>query len=485
MITWIKMPVDNNQNINPANPSNTVYRQPPVVEKSTPGANPVPSKMVVRTSPRRKFPAIVIIIPILLIVLVGVYFLAKNLLPGLKKSGEISITWWGLWEDESVVDSLIKEYQGKNPNVSVKYVRQSPQDYRERLTNALAKGNGPDIFRFHNTWIPMFANELDNVPSSFIGAAEYAQLYYPVISSDMASGTGMVGVPLGYDALTLYINEDIFTSEGVNPPSTWNELRETAKKLTKVENGIITRAGVAMGRTENVDHWPEILGLMMIQNGASLTKPTGKLAEDALTFYTVFSNVDGVWDATLPPSTIAFASGNLAMYFGSSWRAFDFKAKNPNLKFKTVPLPQLPKDNPNEQDVSYATYWAEGVWARSPNKKYAWDFLKFVSSKESLEKMYQVASSGRGFGEAYPRKDMADTLKDHPVLGSIIKLAPDAQSWYLASRTFDGPTGINSQINKYFEDAINAVNSGKTAKSALETTAQGVTQVLSQYKLVK
>jgi hypothetical protein len=223
----------------------------------------------------------------------------------------------------------------------------------------------------------------------------------------------------------------------------------------------------------------------MIQNGVSLTKPTGKLAEDALTFYTVFSIVDGVWDATLPPSTVAFASGNLAMYFGPSWRAFDFKTKNPNLKFKTIPLPQLPKDNPNEQDVSYATYWAEGVWARSPNKKYAWNFLKFISSKESLEKMYQVASSARGFGEAYPRKDMADTLKDHPVLGSIIKLAPDAQSWYLASRTFDGPTGINSQINKYFEDAVNSVNGGKSAKSALETAAQGVTQVLSQYKLVK
>jgi ABC-type glycerol-3-phosphate transport system substrate-binding protein len=223
----------------------------------------------------------------------------------------------------------------------------------------------------------------------------------------------------------------------------------------------------------------------MVQNGVSLSNPTGQLAEDALVYYTLFSNTDGVWDATLPPSTVAFASGNLAMYFGPSWRAFDIKAKNPNLNFKTVPLPQFPKTNASDTDVSYATYWAEGVWARSPNKKAAWDFLKFVSSKDSLEEMYKVAAASRGFGEAYPMVDMADLLADQPILGSIIKLAPSAQSWYLASRTWDGPTGINSQIDKYFEDAINAVNSGKSAKSALETAAQGVTQVLSGYKLVR
>jgi multiple sugar transport system substrate-binding protein len=465
----------------------SVYNQPPMVNVATKQQIPTSSTIVSPPSPKKKSPKALIILGVIIVLGIIIYF-AKNSLPGFGKKGEATITWWGLWEDDTIVKSLINEYQNRNPGVTINYVKQAPQDYRERLTNSLAKGNGPDIFRFHNTWVPMFNNELDNVPSSFMSAAEYSQTYFPVITSDMSSGAGLVGVPLGYDALTLFINEDIFSSEGITPPKTWNEIRDVAKRLTKVENGIITRAGIALGRTENVDHWPEILGLMMIQNKASLVNLTGNtanLAEDALVFYTIFSNVDKVWDATLPPSTVAFSSGNLAMYFGPSWRAFDFKAKNPSLKFKTVPLPQLPKDKPDEPDLSYATYWVEGVWARSDNKRIAWDFLKFVSSKESLEKMYKVASDVRGFGEAYPRRDMADLLKNHPILGSIINLAPEAQSWYLASRTFDGPTGINSQIIKYFEDAVNTVNSGKPAKNALQITAQGVTQVLSQYKLVR
>lgn len=171
------------------------------------------------------------------------------------------------------------------------------------------------------------------------------------------------------------------------------------------------------------------------------------------------------------------------MYFGPSWRALNIMEQNPALKFRAVPLPQLPKAGATQSDITYASYWAEGVWSRSKNKEAAWDFLKFLSSRESLTKMYANASRQRLFGEPYPRVDMGDLLKDHPILGSIITRAASAQTWYLQDRTWDGPTGINSLINKYFEDAVNAVNAGTPATKALEPVAQGVNQVLSQYGL--
>jgi len=111
--------------------------------------------------------------------------------------------------------------------------------------------------------------------------------------------------------------------------------------------------------------------------------------------------------------------------------------------------------------------------------------LNYISAKEALSKIYANAAGIRRFGEPYPRIDMAGLLKEHPILGSIISLAPSARSWYLQSRTFDGPTGINSLIGKYFEDAVNAVNSGSPADKVLPTVAQGVSQVLRQYGLVK
>ena len=429
--------------------------------------------------------------PVKLFVIAGAVILLAVVLFALfktfskKTSSSAEITWWGLWEDNSVVSSLIAEYEKANPNIKIKYVNQSKQDYRERLTNAIAKGTAPDIFRFHNTWVPMFKGDLDYVPASVMSSSDFARDYYPVMSSDLSIGSGFVGIPLEYDALTLYINEDIFSLAAKEPPTTWEELRRLAVELTKKdEQGRIIQSGVALGRTENVDHWQEILGLMMFQNGVNMGKLTGKLTEDSLTFYTLFSTVDGVWDTSLPASTAAFAGGKLAMYFGPSWRALNIMEQNPSLKFKAVPLPQLPKEGSTTSDVTYSTYWVEGVWSKSKNKEAAWDFLKFMSTKESLTKLYTNASRQRLFGEPYPRVDMANLLKDHSVLSSIITRAPYAQSWYLVSRTFDGPTGINSLIGKYFEDAINAINLGTPAPKVTETLQLGVTQVLGQYGLI-
>ena len=438
----------------------------------------------VATSSKKKITKIPILIAIV-VILALLIFAAFKLLGKSKKTVE-EITWWGLWENQSIVQPLISEYESTHPNVNINYMEQSKEDYRERLTNALAKGSGPDIYAFHNTWVPMFKSNLDALPASVMTATDFSQKYYPVITSDLSYGNSIIGIPIGYDAITLYINEDILNKAGKTPPTDWNELRRVARELTiKDENGIIIQSGVALGKTENVDHWQDVLALLMIQNGVNLTNPIGKNAEDALTFFTNFSTVDNVWDTTLPTSTQYFITGKLAMYFAPSWRAFQIKEANPELNFKTVPMPQVAKDDPLQPDITYATYWAQGVWSKSSKKAIAWDFLKFLSSNESLQKLYQNESAIRSFGEPYPATDMASLLVDHPVVGSIISLAPVARSWYLASRTFDGETGINTQMANYFKDAVNALSTEeKTASEALETVAQGVSQVLAQYGIV-
>ena len=150
-----------------------------------------------------------------------------------------------------------------------------------------------------------------------------------------------------------------------------------------------------------------------------------------------------------------------------------------------IPVPQLAKDKPTDPDVTYATYWVEGVWKRSENRQAAWNFLKFLSTQEAQQKLYQNATTQRAIGEPYPRVDMLPTLAQDPLAGAFVSQGGTAKSWYLASRTFDGPTGINTQINKYFEDAVNAVNSRTKVSVALEAVAAGVNQVLSQYGLAR
>ncbi len=483
-------PENNNQPLNATVPvfdsESTMAQVPQVPQPVSPPPPAIPSAP--RTSSGSKT-IVLLLVVILLLVGIGLAVF-KFLVPNLtnNKNKETTLTWWGLWEDQGVIGPLISEYQTKNPNVKIQYQQVPKEDYRERLTNSLAKGatgGAPDIFAFHNSWVPMFASDLDAVPATVFSPSDYSQTFFPVASADLRVGQNFVGIPFEFDGLALFINQDIFQTYNKVPPKTWDELRQTALELTiRDQSGAIKQAGVALGRTENVDHWPEILGLMMLQNGVNLTNPTDKKAQDALQYFTVFSSVDRVWDNTLPPSTVAFASGKVAMYFGPSWRVFDIKQMNKNLKFSVIPVPQLPKTDPNEKNVTYASYWANGVSTRSTNKDAAWEFLKFLSTKESYQKLYANAAGIRGYGEPYPRVDMASSLTSDPVMGAFIQEAPDAVSWYLQSRTFDGPTGINSQINKYFEDAVNAVNLGTAADKALTTAGAGVTQTLVQYGII-
>jgi len=231
-----------------------------------------------------------------------------------------------------------------------------------------------------------------------------------------------------------------------------------------------------MGTTNNVDHFSDILGLMILQNGGDPGKPGEETVTAALKFYTLFSKQDRSWSEALPNSTLAFATGKAAMMLAPSWRAIEINQQNPKLNFKLYPVPQLPGTN-----VAWATYWVEGVAKKSAKQAAAWEFLKYLSSPEVLAKMYQSASQLRLFGEPYPRQEMMTQLQADPYSGAIMTQALSARSWPMAAKTFDN--GLNDRIIKYYEDAINAYLADQEEKQLLEALTSGVTQVLSQYGL--
>jgi multiple sugar transport system substrate-binding protein len=396
-----------------------------------------------------------------------------------EKTQEATLTYWGLWESEQVLRPIIEEYQGDHPQITIQYQRQAPAQYRDRVQARLRTGKGPDIFDFHNTWLPMLADDLVPLPPTIMSSADFEKTYYPVTRFDLKGGNSYYGIPLEFDGLALFYNEDIFEKAGIlAPPATWDELRETAGRLTvrNKETGELEVAGVAMGTTGNLDHFSDILALMMLQNGVDLFNMMGNLAEDALSFYTICYSEDKIWDEKMPTSIEAFANGRLAMMFGPSWRVFNIKDLAPELRFKTAPVPQLPGGT-----VNWASYWVAGVAKNSQFQAEAWDFLKFLSQKETLRKLYAAASKTRLFGRPYPRKDMADSLINEEYVGAYIAAAPTAKSWYLASRTFDN--GINDRIIKYLEDAINSKNQGASAKDVLSTAMKGISGVLTQFKI--
>ncbi len=392
--------------------------------------------------------------------------------------GKVTLTYWGLWEDNAVMQSTITDFESQHPEIAIQYIKQDPTDYSQRLITRIPNGTGPDIFRYHATWLPMLTADLLPLPSSVITKDVLAKSYFPVVSQDMVKNGAIYGIPLDMDALALYTNNDLLQKAGLPIPTTWESFSSEAKAMTvKGSDGKIQTAGAALGTFDNIAHAPDIISLLLTQNGVDLkTMQPQANASDALTFYTSFARGDenSVWNNTLDNSELAFSHGQLAMYIGYSWDIFKIRSISATLPFTVSPVPHLPGRN-----NTIASYWVEGVSSKSVHAKEALLFMKFLAQKDTLEKLYTAETKTRAFGELYPRSDMTDLLKSNALIYPFVEQSSNSVSSFFAGETFD--KGINGQMNKYLSTAVQSILTSTSSDTAVVTLAQGVSQVLQQY----
>lgn len=392
----------------------------------------------------------------------------------------VTLTFWGLWEDDHLMQPLIQEYKKLHPEVTINYVRQSSINYRTRVQTQVRAGTGPDVFMIHNSWLPMFTGDLSPAPVSVFTLLDYQKTFYPVAVDDFVRDNQIWAAPAEIDGLALFYNEDILNGTGISVPKNWQEFTDAAVRTTvKDTTGKIRTAGAAMGTAGNVDNWSDILGLLLLQQPGvdlnSVSIATQQVA-DVLKFYTGFvtDSKKQTWDATMPSSTQAFASNQLTFLIAPSWRAYDIRQMNPNLHFKVVPVPQL-----SGKPVAWATFWAYAVSGKSQFPTQSWEFIKYLTSASAEKLAYQQASQVRLSGEPYSRVDLGSTLAADPITGAFVTQGPMYKSWYLSSNTFD--SGINDEMIKYWEDGINSTLQGTDPQQALQTVEAGAKQVIDKY----
>ncbi|KKP96198.1 MAG: hypothetical protein A2152_00310 [Candidatus Levybacteria bacterium RBG_16_35_6] len=453
---------------------------PPISEPQI--EQPAPSPGNLSRKPGIPFGKILRVFIGLLVILLILTIFIGVILPkfGSKKVSNVTLTYWGLWENKAVMQSIISEFERENPTISVEYSKEDIKEYRERLETRIANGSGPDIFRFHNTWYPMLSSDLLPIPTNIISREQFKEKYFSVAARDLIKNGAIYGLPFNIDALALFINNDKLSAAGVSIPSTWNDFITASQTLTiKDQDGKIQTAGASIGTFENVSHAPDIISLLFVQNGVDTLdiSQNSQRVSDALDFYTSFAKGDGaVWNGTLDNSILSFSQGNTAMIFAYSWDYFTIKALNPDLEFQIAPVPQLTSDNP----TNLASYWADGISVKSKHQREALLFLKFLAEESSKEKLYTEEAKTRFFGEIYPETRLASKLEDDPTLSIFVKQAGSATSSYFVDSTHDN--GLNDKLNNYLKDSVNATLGGSSPQSATETLIKGFSQVIFLYE---
>ncbi|TCB91249.1 extracellular solute-binding protein [Micromonospora zingiberis] len=175
----------------------------------------------------------------------------------------------------------VAEFQRQNTDIVIKSVSvgeqcNNPPDFTARL----AGGTVTDVFYGYMTDL---AQVLDSGQAMDIG--EYANAETiptwdsvdPALKEVFTDGGKLYAVPVKNYSMGLVYNKVLFQQAGLdvnNPPKTWPEVREAAKKISALGNGI---AGYAEYSAGNTGGW-HFTALLYSQGGQVLTEDGSKAA---------------------------------------------------------------------------------------------------------------------------------------------------------------------------------------------------------------
>jgi len=400
------------------------------------------------------------------------------------KTGPVTIKIWKPFVDSDKMQSIMSAYQALHTNVTFEYTKKNIENYETDLLNALAAGNGPDIYSINNTWVPRYMDKITPAPDKTFILKDYKETFVDSMVTDLVKDNKIYGTAMWVDSLGLYYNKDLMGTAGIAvPPKTWTQLAEDSRKITRQDaNGYFSRSGVAIGTNTNVNRGVDVVYLLMLQAGVIPWSTDGaspqfannftkngnniKPGEAAVEFYTSFSNptsANYTWNEDSDYSVDAFANGRAAFLYGYSYTRTQIDAKAPNLNYDVAPVPQ---NNLNDPTVNYSNYFAEVVSKQTKNPDWAWDFLKFATSKSTLDTYYKTDK------QPSSRRDLIELQTSDPDMGVFAHANLTGKTFYKADEAkFDAIIGdmIDSIIlrGQKVDQALNRAQSQASTLSLL------------------
>ncbi|MFI9244947.1 ABC transporter substrate-binding protein [Streptomyces sp. NPDC053086] len=213
------------------------------------------------------------------------------------------------------------------------------------MTKALRMASSkslPDIIQFDASEMPTFAEagglvglrtlglSTEDIPRGIVGFGSYKGTYY--------------GAARSVNTLALFYDEDVLAKAGVRVPTTWDELREAAKKLTRGKRyGLALSAG---GAEDGVFQFTPF----MWSNGGDETELDSPQVVGALDYWKAL-----LADGSLSKSTVSwtqadvndqFMAGNAAMMINGPWQVETLNTKKSlHWGIARIPVPRRGADS--------------------------------------------------------------------------------------------------------------------------------------------
>jgi len=402
-----------------------------------------------------------------------------------KKTVRILAHWDGPNADS--YKKYIDEYEKLNPNVHIELQTVPFGDLLKKITTSRLSNDGPDIFHIYSAWLPELTGgkALAQAPQAY--GDDIKQGYGANIVESVTTDGQIYGYPTELTLYALNYNKKMFEEAGIKePPKTWDELLDAAKKLSKSEGGKVTQQGfgVITSWDSGVLHpWMTLLQ----SNGGSLLSEGNKKAafnsKEGLETLDLYKKmIDGKMlnpemslanASTTGPYMNNFELGKTGMIIMANWwkGALESTMKE---NFKNVGTAPIPVGPSGSKPTSLFYTWLFSVSAQSKNQEEAWKFLQWVNGAQAEGKSSRQGDWLMGMG-IIPSRGSDQTahkaeLQDDPFLKTYVELLKDAKTFPIVK----GGAQVTSAMQKQIEKAIFSGTAPADVLKAAETEVNAI-----------
>ena len=375
-------------------------------------------------------------------------------------SGTVELSGWASSPEETrLLRQVITDFEAQYPNIKVQYNPISG-DYPAAMLAKFSARQPPDVFYVDSNVIPDWIQQGVLEPlDGYIEDGDFdTGAFFPSLLDAFKGPDGQqYGLPKDWSPLGIFTNDQLLQDAGVEPPSTWDELRSAAEQLEGKVPG-----GKPLCLSPD---WARLLAFVY-QNGGSFlnddkTEATinSPEAKEAVEFYVGLVQ-DGL---AAPPDQLgagwcgeALGKGVAAIVVEGNWLVPFMESTFPDVAYTISPMVRGEEDGNLAFTVSYS------IGADSKNKEAAWVLLSYLTGPEGM-------ATWTSLGLALPsREDVEPAEGREP----FIEAADASRAWQFApgfanvitvagnelTAVFEGNQSVDEMLQKIEEEANDALS---------------------------
>ncbi|MCT1902376.1 ABC transporter substrate-binding protein [Oceanobacillus sojae] len=401
----------------------------------------------------------------------------KNGLGG-EQEDVVELTFWrnyGNAAENKAYNEILEDFHQSHPNIHVNMQNIEYANYEVELRTELVTGTGPDIMAIDSPYVALYAEADLLMPlNEFLTEKDgLEEDFSETIIEGLTYKDQLFLMPLIESSIALYYNMNLLEDANLpypdsDPasPMTWEEVVGLLKQGQRPEEGIY---GIDPAQGFGSGEAPAYFKLPIIwQFGGEAVSPDVTTASgyldsaetmEALQFYQDLYHKDKVAVRELPAE--AFENGQLMMTVLGGWAITDLEEKGLKLgeDFGIAPLPK------SKYQVVPNGSWALGILSSTNHPEEAWEFIRYVTSYESMKKYssitgevparYSVAEDIPAFN-TYPYNIFAEQAYSYSRNRPVTPAYPDISK--AIKKLFEDIGLANKDVEASVEEAVETIN---------------------------